>query len=279
MNFKLDSLWKFYNDSGFVTAEYNYREGLKHGLQKAYYENGIIQSEENDSMSVKHGIFKLYDTEGKLYKSIPFTNGVENGLAKEYRKDGVLITVTNYRNGYFQREEKINRLDKNGLKQGLYRNYFENDKVQFEGTYKDDVKDGIFKEYSADGRVIKKKNIEWEFLFLPSLVEDKEKFEVKRKYYPTGATKIVRAPIKKDYLKVFSECTMKKETSTAQKFLLRGNCCVLVEWITRDWNRESGKNIMKVASSVQSETMSMGNEMVSGSSRMKMIHSNKQAHM
>src|ERR1043166_2134664 len=36
LNFKLDSLWKFYNDSGFVVAEYNYKEGLKHGVQRIY---------------------------------------------------------------------------------------------------------------------------------------------------------------------------------------------------------------------------------------------------
>ncbi len=125
-----------------------------------------------------------------FYKVIPFTSGVENGLAKEYRKDGVLITVTNYRNGYFQKKEKINRIDKNGLRQGLYREYFGNDKVKTEGFYKDDKKDGIFKEYNAEGRVIKKEEYRMDVL-IPTLAEDKEKFEVKRKYYPTGAAKIV----------------------------------------------------------------------------------------
>ncbi len=190
LNFRLDSLWKFYNDSGFVTAEYNYKEGLKHGLQKSYYDNGILQSEEKDSLSVKNGLFKLYTSEGKIFKSIPYSNGVENGLAKEFRKDGIIITVTNFKNGYFQKEDKINRVDKNGLRQGLYRDYFANDKVQFEGNYKDDKKDGFFKEYNSEGRVVKKEEYRMGVL-IPSIVEDKEKFEIKRRYYPTGATKIV----------------------------------------------------------------------------------------
>jgi antitoxin component YwqK of YwqJK toxin-antitoxin module len=125
-----------------------------------------------------------------LIRVIPFSNGVENGLAREYDTNGKLITVTQYKNGYFQKEEKINRLDKFGLRQGLYRDYYEIDQVKSDGTYKDDKKDGIFKEYAMDGRVIKKEEYRMGEL-LASRTEDREKFEIKRKYYQTGATKIV----------------------------------------------------------------------------------------
>ena len=113
-----------------------------------------------------------------------------NEFAREYNNEGLLITVTHYKNGYFQKEEKINRLDRNGMKQGLYRDYYDSDQVNHEGTYRDDLKDGIFKEYSLDGRVIKKEEYKRGELII-SQAQEKEKFEIKRNYYPTGATKIV----------------------------------------------------------------------------------------
>ena len=125
-----------------------------------------------------------------MIRLVPYVNGVENGLSREYNSSGTLITVTNYKNGYFQKEEKINRVDKGGMRQGVYREYYEIDQIKTDGTYKDDKKNGIFKEYSMDGRVIKKEEYRMGEL-IQTTAEDKDKFEIKRKYYPTGATKIV----------------------------------------------------------------------------------------
>jgi antitoxin component YwqK of YwqJK toxin-antitoxin module len=111
-------------------------------------------------------------------------------MAREYNPGGTLILVTTYRNGYFQKEEKINRVDKLGLKQGLFKDFYDNDQAKTEGNYKDDKKDGIFKEYSMDGRVIKKEEYRNGELLVAQKKEE-DKFEVKRQYYETGATKIV----------------------------------------------------------------------------------------
>jgi uncharacterized protein len=190
VNFKLDSTWKFYSDKGVITSELNYKEGIRHGVQKTFYESGALQSEETDSMAVKNGISKFYTEAGKLQKTIPFVKGVEHGMAKEYADDGRIILSTTYRNGYFQKEEKINRIDKLGMKQGVWKEFYDNDAVKFEGTYKDDRRDGFFKQYAMDGRVLSKE--EWrngELILAKKKEEDK--FEVKRQYYETGATKIV----------------------------------------------------------------------------------------
>jgi len=159
-------------------------------LQKTFYPDGTLQSEETDSAAVKHGLQKFYSEEGNLMKVIPFVSGVEHGVSKEYNSEGTLITITTFRNGYFQKEEKINRVDRNGLKQGIYRTYYDSDVPKSEGMYKDDKKDGIFKEYSPDGRIVSKEEYRNGELILEQKKED-DKFEVKRQYYNTGATKIV----------------------------------------------------------------------------------------
>jgi uncharacterized protein len=191
LNFKLDSTWKFYNDKGVLTSQLNYKEGIRHGIQRTFYETtGQVQSEEIDSMGIKSGLAKFYREDGSLEKTIPYVNGVEHGMAREFAEDGRLILATTYRNGYFQKEEKINRIDKLGMKQGIWKEFYENDQPKSEGNYKDDKRDGIFKQYSMDGRVINKE--EWrngELLIAQK--KEEEKFEVKRQYYQTGATKIV----------------------------------------------------------------------------------------
>ena len=77
-----------------------------------------------------------------------------------------------------------------GLKQGIYRTYYDNDSPMSEGMYKDDKKDGIFKEYSPDGRIVSKEEYRNGVLIVEQKKED-DKFEVKRQYYNSGATKIV----------------------------------------------------------------------------------------
>src|SRR5205085_6447467 len=138
-NFKLDSLWKFYNDSGQLTSGYIYKDGKKNGVQTEFYSNGNIKSEEFTEENIKNGLCKYYNTDGKMVRSVLFNNGVENGLAREFDPaDGRVITVTTYKNGYFTKEEKINRIDKFGMKQGPWKDFYDNDKTKSDGYYTDD---------------------------------------------------------------------------------------------------------------------------------------------
>lgn len=190
LDFSLDSCWTFYDDSGHVTARYWYAKGIKNGPQFNYHPGGILRSEETDSMGIRTGVSRFYDTSSRLRKTTPFINGVENGIAREYDTAGTLITITAYRNGFFQREEKINRVDKQGRRQGVYRAYFDSDQIKSDGSYTDDLKDGVFKDYAEDGRVIKKEEYRMGELVVDEK-EEKEKFEVKRNYFPDGSVRIV----------------------------------------------------------------------------------------
>lgn len=189
-NFKLTGQWKFYNEKGTKINVFNYKQGKKDSIQVSFYETGIIKSEENDSMDVLTGVSKYYNAQGKLQKQINFINGVESGLAKEFSSEGLVITLTTYRNGYIVKEEKINRTDRFGMRQGTWKELYENDSPKAEGFYKDGKRDGIFKEYDRNGRVVKKEEYRNDILMQTVLVE-REKYDVKKIYYPDGSVKSI----------------------------------------------------------------------------------------
>ncbi len=43
MNFELDSVWTFYNDSAKVAVQITYLEGKKNGIRRTFYEDEIIE--------------------------------------------------------------------------------------------------------------------------------------------------------------------------------------------------------------------------------------------
>ncbi|MEM7162610.1 MAG: hypothetical protein AAF487_09260 [Bacteroidota bacterium] len=151
-NFMLDSTWKFYNSSGFLTDIINYTEDKKNGAQ-IFFEDSIKKRKDHFENGIQNGFSVYYYSNGSEQKLIPFEKGVEEGKGKEFSRDGRLIALLTYKDGFLRKTIKLNRKDKLGRKQGLWQEYYEDDVLKMEGVYVDDKKNGLFKYYDEKGNL------------------------------------------------------------------------------------------------------------------------------
>ncbi len=113
-NFELDSLWSFYDESGNITLQINYKEGKRHGERVTYLPDEIVR--ENFENDIKQGLTRHFSLNGQLLKSIPFDNGLEEGIARYFDTDGNVIEIITYQRGFITDRERINRYDANNRK-------------------------------------------------------------------------------------------------------------------------------------------------------------------
>ncbi|MBS4056892.1 MAG: toxin-antitoxin system YwqK family antitoxin [Bacteroidales bacterium] len=185
-NFELDSLWQFFDDSGKLSLEINYRAGRKQGYRVSHLSNETIREYfDND---IKQQLTTHYDTSGSLLLSVPFVNGLEEGLARRYATDGRVIELMTYKKGFLTEREKINHYDADSLKHGLWKSFYDDGVLQSEVLYKHGLKHGFAKEYDRNGNL---KNIE---KYVDGVrqegAEELSRLELRRDYYPDGKIKV-----------------------------------------------------------------------------------------
>ena len=79
-NYKRNGKSISYYKNGNLKNEWNFKNGLKHGIQKNYYPNGSISDEREMKNGVDDGFWKIYDRNGKLDKELYFKNGLRVGI-------------------------------------------------------------------------------------------------------------------------------------------------------------------------------------------------------
>ena len=66
-----------YYKNGNLKSEWNFKNGLRDGLQKNYFGDGTLSDETENVKGVQNGFMKIYGRDGKLIKEVYFKNGLQ----------------------------------------------------------------------------------------------------------------------------------------------------------------------------------------------------------
>ncbi len=66
-----------YYKNGNLKSEWNFKDGLRDGLQKNFFGDGTLSDETETIKGVQNGFMRVYDREGKLIKEIYFKDGFQ----------------------------------------------------------------------------------------------------------------------------------------------------------------------------------------------------------
>ena len=87
-------------------AEFQYRKGEFHGVQKTYYPNDSLQSIEYYENNVSQGEFVEFHDNGKVKTEGQYVNGQKDGKWYEYDPEGKLLKETRYKEGGIKSEKE-----------------------------------------------------------------------------------------------------------------------------------------------------------------------------
>lgn len=159
-NFQLDSIWKFYDEQGFITDEISYLDGKRSGyhikyqlINKSDQVVAVPQFKELYLDNQKQGLSWYYDKKGEVERIVRYKDGKRQGLTREFI-NGVVQIVYKYHNDFMIDREFINQTDNKGLKQGVWREYFDNDNIRTEENFKNGELNGYYREYNQSGKMI-----------------------------------------------------------------------------------------------------------------------------
>ena len=66
-----------YYKNGNIKSEWNFKNGLRDGLQKNFFGDGTLSDETETVKGVQNGFMKIYDRDGKLLKEVYFKDGLQ----------------------------------------------------------------------------------------------------------------------------------------------------------------------------------------------------------
>ena len=127
------------DDQGRLVAEYEMRDGVKHGKFVGYHPDGSIFEESTYINGQVHGIRSLFfEGNKKIQTSETYVNGVMDGLFEEYHING---------------QVSFTGLFVNDAMDGVWKKYNEVGQLIEEVTFKDSEENGPFKEYHTNGQL------------------------------------------------------------------------------------------------------------------------------
>jgi antitoxin component YwqK of YwqJK toxin-antitoxin module len=105
--------WKEFNKHAVLIAEGVYVNGLKHGTWREYYEDtGSVVVEEEYRHGIQHGRYRSFYPNGRVFSEGQFVNGLREGYFKIYDDNG-----NNIRHLLFDNNRKVE--DSNELASAL----------------------------------------------------------------------------------------------------------------------------------------------------------------
>ena len=66
-----------YYKNGNLKSEWNFKDGLRDGLQKNFFGDGTLSDETETVKGIQNGYMRIYDREGKLLKEVYFKDGLQ----------------------------------------------------------------------------------------------------------------------------------------------------------------------------------------------------------
>jgi len=157
---KLDSVWTFYNDKGYLVKKIDYHNGKKNGWYIEYFTNpeqpvniGKIKSRELYLNDAKNGKAFYFHEYGSVESVINFENGKKEGYALYFKKDKKPVKLEKYANNRLVESDLVNQF-KNSNKDGIWINLDENYNVVLISEYKDGQKYGYEKVLDKNGNLV-----------------------------------------------------------------------------------------------------------------------------
>ena len=85
-------VWReYYDHTGTIMIEENYKNGIQHGRYASYHPNGQIWSEGNFHNGLREGYFRVYDEHGNNTRNLLFINNSQiEDVVEHTRPDSVL---------------------------------------------------------------------------------------------------------------------------------------------------------------------------------------------
>jgi antitoxin component YwqK of YwqJK toxin-antitoxin module len=153
-------IWKFfYEDTGTLWLDGEFKNDLKHGYFKEFSKDGSLLStskyidgilQENVAELAKLDIKTEYYQNGKPKVIASFKNGVPEGVRREYSKDGKIVAGYFFSDGIVVGEGII---DESGSKDGPWKEYYTNGTLKSEGLYNKGKRTGEWKFYHSNGKL------------------------------------------------------------------------------------------------------------------------------
>lgn len=99
VNQKKDSTWVYYSEQdGSLSAEENYKDGLKDGVSKTFYPEGKVAEEITYQLDEKDGPWIKYFTDGKVQLKATYLQNKLEGLYTVYHFNGMVEISGTFKN-------------------------------------------------------------------------------------------------------------------------------------------------------------------------------------
>lgn len=171
-----------------ITFSFNFKDGIKVGVQEATYDNGneyfrviVKNGEVNDTIkkfydngkiffigyykcSLLQGKTSRFYKSGSIYNEITYKGGKANGVAYQYYENGNISSECNYLGGKlngnykFYNERRsiiVNSNYADGLIDGKYEKFYENGISQIQCVYNKGKLEGDYKLFNSEGNLIR----------------------------------------------------------------------------------------------------------------------------
>ena len=241
-NFKLDSIWVLYDQTGDTTDKINYLFGKKNGYYFKYKKDpsaGLyIWSKDLYVGDKKEGTGFIYYPDARVQQTISYNDGKKEGYSKEFDKNGSVITLMEYNNDFLVSREKINRTDNKGLKQGNWKDFYPDGKKKAEKFYKDDLLHGYYKEYDSKGNLVLTMLYD-NGSIVKSKVEDSQDIEFVNKYDENN--KIIYNGPYRNKIPVGVHREYGKDGKVTNAFVYNDNGLLISEGIVDEAGNSNGK--------------------------------------
>ncbi len=126
--------------NGNPEIEFNFKDGLRHGVQLTWFKNGQLKSEYHYLNGIEHGKRSGWHANGNPHFVEYFINDLPHGTFKQWHKNGQLILEQFY---------------EDGKQQGVQKMWYDiNGQLSNESHYERGELDGIIKSWNPKGRLI-----------------------------------------------------------------------------------------------------------------------------
>lgn len=94
-----NGLVKQYDEQNRLSAEINFKNGVRHGVTRIYYSSGVLSDEIMYVDDEKSGTAKKYHKNGNIYSLTPYWKDEKEGVQKKYYSNGKIWAETPYFKG------------------------------------------------------------------------------------------------------------------------------------------------------------------------------------
>lgn len=169
-NGKKEGVQLYFDKTGLLLKEENYRDNMLHGEMRSYYTANnvrILKQSQQYKNGKLDGLSIENNNEGKTISAEEFRAGIKNGRSIWFYNNGKPAMEQYYANGELDGKQVMYNMEgaiistgqyTNGKKSGKWTTYYDNGQIKNEGNYSEDVKTGKWKYFDEAGKEMSEEN-------------------------------------------------------------------------------------------------------------------------